>query len=174
MKLFACMVATMVASAGAFAPVTRAPRFMSKLASTPAGGDPLAGKVGFVFYPGMLEPTVPGVKITRARDGTNGVAYFDFDMPSFFDPAYGEPPQEAITAMRMIDEEGEISSTDVSARFMNGKPVGIDTQYVMKSAEEFERFIRFMDRFAAAAELGFTEAGQPPPAGGGKAKSQAV
>ena len=25
-------------------------------------------------------------------------------------------------------------------RFMNGKPVGIDTQYVMKSAEEFERY----------------------------------
>ena len=57
---------------------------------------------------------------------------------------------------------------------MNGKPVGIDTQYIMKSAEEFDRFIRFMDRFAAAAELGFTEAGQAPASGGGAAKSQAV
>ena len=134
-----------------------------------------------MFYPDKIEPVVPSVKITRARDGTNGVAYFEFDMPSFFDPAYGEPPQEAITAMRMIDQEGTIQSVDVAARcvcvsrshhpdpqtvtrdsnesdelllhssvlrrFSNGRPVGIDTKYVMVTEEEFDRFIRFMDRY---------------------------
>ena len=67
------------------------------------------------------------LKLTRARDGTSGVAYFDFDRPSMFDPKENqdETMQEAITAMRMVDAEGEISSTDVAARFVNGQPSGL-------------------------------------------------
>ena len=88
--------------------------------------------VGIQFYPGRNEPVVPDVKLTRARDGSSGVAYFKFDLPSFFDPSYGEPPQEAITAMRMVDKEGEISTAQVSANFVNGNPVAIDATYIMQ------------------------------------------
>ena len=118
-------------------------------------------------------------QLTRARDGTNGVAYFTFDRPSMFDPkeTVEETIQEAITAMRLVDEEGEIKSMDVSASFVNGQPVSLQVTHVMPTAEAWDRFIRFMDRYAAASELGF-DGGAPPTqqksSDPNKPKSQAV
>jgi hypothetical protein len=36
-----------------------------------------------------------------------------------------ETRQDAITAMRMVDGEGEITTSDVSASFVNGQPVSL-------------------------------------------------
>lgn len=103
------------------------------------------------------------IQLTRARDGTNGIAYFNFDRPSMFDPkeTVEETIQDAITSMRLVDEEGEIRSTDVSASFVNGQPVSLQVTHVMPTAESWERFIRFMDRYAAASELGFDGGATP-------------
>lgn len=60
--------------------------------------------------------------------------------------------------MFLADEEGEISTTDVNARFANGKPQSIEATYVMKSPAEWDRFMRFMDRYAEANGLGFNSA----------------
>lgn len=46
----------------------------------------------------------------------------------------------------MIDDEGTLSTTDVKARFVNGKPTAIEARYAMRSQFEWDRFIRFMDR----------------------------
>lgn len=46
----------------------------------------------------------------------------------------------------MIDDEGTLSTTDVKARFVNGKPTAIEARYNMRSQFEWDRFIRFMDR----------------------------
>jgi photosystem II protein len=51
----------------------------------------------------------------------------------------------------MIDDEGTLSTTDVKARFVNGKPTAIEARYNMRSQFEWDRFIRFMDRWGAAA-----------------------
>ena len=59
----------------------------------------------------------------------------------------------------MIDEEGEISTTDVNARFTNGKPQSIESTYVMKSPDEWDRFMRFMERYGEENGLGFTKSG---------------
>lgn len=48
----------------------------------------------------------------------------------------------------MIDDEGTLSTTDVKARFVNGKPTAIEARYAMRSQFEWDRFIRFMDRWA--------------------------
>lgn len=48
----------------------------------------------------------------------------------------------------MIDDEGTLSTTDVKARFVNGKPQAIEARYNMRSQFEWDRFIRFMDRWA--------------------------
>jgi photosystem II reaction center protein Psb28 len=48
----------------------------------------------------------------------------------------------------MIDDEGTLSTTDVKARFVNGKPTAIEARYSMRSQFEWDRFIRFMDRWA--------------------------
>ena len=63
-----------------------------------------------------------------------------------FDPKENqdETMQEAITAMRMVDAEGEISSTDVAARFVNGQPSGLTVTYIMQSSDEWDRFMRFV------------------------------
>lgn len=63
-----------------------------------------------------------------------------------------------VTGMFLSDEEGEISTTDVNARFANGKPQSIEATYVMKSPAEWDRFMRFMDRYAEANGLGFNSA----------------
>ncbi len=106
------------------------------------------------------------VQLTRSRDGTNGIAYFNFENPSMFDAkgTMQETIQDAITSMRMVDDEGEISTTDVSAKFVNGLPVSLSVTHTMQSAAAWERFMRFMDRYAEVNELGF--------AGGGSGKSK--
>ena len=68
------------------------------------------------------------------------------------------PTRRAITAMTMEDEEGEISTANVSARFVEGKPVGLLVRHEMKSPGEWDRFMRFMERYAEANGLGFAKA----------------
>ena len=55
------------------------------------------------------------------------VASFNFQQPTVFeaDNALGE-----ITGLFMIDEEGEMATVDVNAKFVNGKPDAIECKYV--------------------------------------------
>ena len=109
------------------------------------------------FVKGLEEKCVPDVKLTRARDGSSGTAKFMFDNPNCFDASTAE--QGEVTGMFMIDDEGEISTTDVNARFTNGKPQSIESTYIMKSPAEWDRFMRFMERYGEANGLGFTKSG---------------
>ena len=62
-----------------------------------------------------------------------------------------------ITGMYLIDQEGELSTVDVNAKFLNGKPQGIEATYVMKTTAEWNRFMRFMERYAEDNGLGFSK-----------------
>jgi len=46
----------------------------------------------------------------------------------------------------------------VNARFVNGKPEIIESIYIMKTPEEWDRFMRFMERYSASNGLVFTKA----------------
>ena len=46
--------------------------------------------------------------------------------------------------MFLTDDEGEISTVDVNAKFVNGKPQAVEATVVMKSTAEWNRFMRFM------------------------------
>ncbi|CAH9075447.1 unnamed protein product [Cuscuta epithymum] len=109
-------------------------------------------KPSIQFIQGTDEQTVPDVKLTKSKDGTNGVATFRFDQPSVFDSSkeVGD-----ITGFYMIDEEGVLRSVDVNARFVNGKPAGIEAKYIMRNPREWDRFMRFMERYANANGLSF-------------------
>lgn len=107
------------------------------------------------FVRGLEEKVVPNVKLTRARDGSSGIAKFNFNSPNCFDA--NTASQGEVTGMFMIDEEGEISTTDVNARFTNGKPQSIESTYVMTSPDQWDRFMRFMERYGEANGLGFTK-----------------
>lgn len=110
------------------------------------------------FVRGVKEPCVPEVKLSRARTGSNGAALFIFDNPSIFQ-ASGQLGD--VTGLFMEDEEGVLSTTDVKAKFVNGKPQIIEAKYQMRSQFEWERFLRFMDRYAAENGLGFEKGAQP-------------
>lgn len=111
------------------------------------------------FYPGVWESNVPDVKLTRSRDGSTGTATFFFDAPSFFNIEKEEDiPKDAITGMTMIDEEGEISTIKINAKFINGQPSSIEAKLEMFSPADWDRFLRFMTRYAEANGLNFNKA----------------
>ena len=95
------------------------------------------------FVRGTNEIVIPEVRITRSKDGTNGRAYFYFE-----DAQVLVDTNLEIAGMFMVDEEGEIVSREVNAKFVNGQPKAIEATYTMRSTQEFERFERFMNRYA--------------------------
>ncbi|MEH2280831.1 MAG: photosystem II reaction center protein Psb28 [Nostoc sp.] len=95
------------------------------------------------FSRGLDEEVTPEVRLTRSRTGDSGTATFIFTNPKILDQA----STEDVTGMYLIDEEGEIITREVKGKFVNGKPEALEALYVMKSAEEWERFMRFMKRY---------------------------
>lgn len=105
------------------------------------------------FSRGIDEDVVPDVRLTRSRSGNNSTATFFFERPKALD----KDNLNEITGMYLVDEEGEITCRDVKAKFVNGEPVGIEALHIMKSAAEWDRFMRFMDRYAEAHGLGLNK-----------------
>lgn len=147
---FLALVATLAPLASAFAPTSSS---STRLGLTSLQAE---AEAEIQFVRGLKEKVVPNVKLTRARDGSSGVATFQFISPNVFDASTAEKGE--ITGMFMIDEEGEISTTDVNAKFANGKPQAIESTFVMKSPQEWDRFMRFMERYGEANGLGFSKA----------------
>ncbi|CAL4945629.1 unnamed protein product [Urochloa decumbens] len=114
----------------------------------------MMAKPSIQFIQGTDEQTIPDVRLTKSRDGTNGVAIFSFEQPSVFDSSaeLGD-----ITGFYMIDEEGTLQSVDVSAKFVNGKPARIEAKYVMRTPRDWDRFMRFMERYSQANGLQFVK-----------------
>ena len=105
------------------------------------------------FLKGIDEEVVPDVRLTRSRDGSSGIATFYFQNPKVLSSG----SVDEITGMYMIDEEGEIVTREVKGRFINGKPEALEALYLMKSEEEWNRFMRFMERYAEEHGLGFSK-----------------
>lgn len=55
----------------------------------------------------------------------------------------------------MVDDEGVLKTVDVSAKFVNGSLEAIEARYFMKTLGEWDRFMRFMERYASENGLGF-------------------
>ncbi len=105
------------------------------------------------FSRGLNEEVVPDVRVTRGRSGESGTATFIFENPKILD----QGSTEDITGMYLIDEEGEIITREVKAKFVNGKPEGLEAVYIMKSPEEWDRFMRFMQRYGDENGLGLSK-----------------
>jgi photosystem II 13kDa protein len=103
-----------------------------------------------------IDEEASDVKMTRAKDGSNGTATFIFKEPK----CTNEENQALtdITGMFMIDDEGELVTRNVNAKFINGKPAGIEAIYIINSPQEWERFLRFMNRYAEANGMDFNKA----------------
>ena len=105
--------------------------------------DSLDAAAEIQFVKGLEEKVVPDIKLTRATDGSSGIATFNFNNPNVFDASTAS--QGDVTGMFLVDEEGEMSTTDVNAAFVNGKPQSIESVLVMKSPAEWDRFMRFSE-----------------------------
>lgn len=105
------------------------------------------------FSRGINEEVVPDVRLTRAKDGSKSTARFYFENPKALDSS----STEEITGMYMIDEEGEIVTREVKAKFVNGQPTALEAIVLLNSPGEWERFMRFMERYAEENDLGFTK-----------------
>jgi photosystem II 13kDa protein len=106
------------------------------------------------FSVGITEPVVPDVKLTRSKSGEQSTASFYFDHPAIL----GQDVNEEVTGMYMLDEEGEIITREVKAKFVNGKPAALEVMYIMNSNAEWDRFLRFMERYSADNGLGLKKA----------------
>jgi photosystem II 13kDa protein len=106
------------------------------------------------FSVGITEPVVPDVKLTRSKSGEQSTASFYFEKPAIL----GNDVNEEVTGMYMLDEEGEITTREVKAKFVNGKPEALEVLYIMNSTAEWDRFMRFMERYSAANGLGLKKA----------------
>ena len=104
------------------------------------------------FLRGIDEPVVPEIRLTRSRDGRTGQAFFVFEKPE----ALIKETMTDITGMILVDEEGELVTREVNARFVNGNPSALEATYIWKTEVDFERFMRFAQRYAKSHGMGYT------------------
>ena len=105
------------------------------------------------FFRGIDEPVVPDIRLTRSRDGRTGQATFVFEKPQALAPeTLGD-----IGGMWMVDEEGEMVTREVNGKFVNGIPSALEATYTWKTEQDFERFMRFAQRYAEANGLGYSQ-----------------
>nr|ASQ40317.1 photosystem II protein W [Cyanoptyche gloeocystis] len=108
------------------------------------------------FIKGIDEEIVPNVRLTHSRDGNYSTATFYFDKPSVFQVL--NTSNSEITGMFLIDEEGELMTRDVNATFINGKPQALEALFTITNSTTWDRFIRFIERYAQKNNLSFTKA----------------
>ena len=108
------------------------------------------------FIKGINEKVLPKIRLTRSRDGSTGTATFRFNNPNILDKNIAKEGE--ITGMYLVDEEGILKTREVNARFINGKPEAIESIYIMKNPEAWDRFMRFMERYGKKNGLVFTKA----------------
>ena len=104
------------------------------------------------FARGVTEETIPDVKVTRSKTGNSGTATFYFEDPNIL----SKESSDEITGMYLVDDEGEIFSREVKGKFINGEARAIEAVLIMKSEDEFDRFVRFMNKYAEEHGLGKT------------------
>ena len=105
------------------------------------------------FSRGVNEEAIPDVRLTRAKDGSSGTATFYFDNPN----AFNEESSDDITGMYLQDEEGEIVTREVKGKFVNGVAKGIEAILLLNTQLEWDRFMRFMERYAEEHGLEFSK-----------------
>ena len=113
-------------------------------------------KAKIQFVKGFNEKVSPKVRLTRSLDNTTGTATFKFKDPSILDK-YAVKEGE-VTGMYLIDEEGVLETRNVTVMHLKGKPRGIRAIYIMKNSEDWNRFMRFMERYGKSHGLAFTKA----------------
>lgn len=116
------------------------------------------------FFEGISED-LSGVSLRRDRGSGHRIVLLVFNQLNAIE-RFNSYTKRFAKAIRLTDDEGTILMEPSSVQFIFGGPEGDDLQRVeckieLDRDEHWERFQRFMDRYAAANGM---EYGESPPA----------
>ena len=100
--------------------------------------------VAIQFIRGRDETNYPEIRLFRNIDGKKGVAIYKFIKPLTI--TYEN--FKSIQKMYMIDEEGELSTRKIDLSISENYINEVRSAYNWTSEKEFERFMRFAQRYA--------------------------
>ena len=96
------------------------------------------------FVKGKNEKAIPEIRLFRNPDGKKGQAIYKFQKPT----TITLENLNSIQKMTLIDEEGEISTRKIDLSISDDKTIEVKSTYNWHSEKEFERFMRFAERYA--------------------------
>ena len=109
--------------------------------------------VAIQFFNGVNEKVIPQIRLTKSKDGHAGQAFFRFDNPE----ALSSDNFKDIQGMYLLDEEGLITTREINIAVSkkNGKYTAIEAVYCWRSERDFNRFMRFANRYAKQNGLAY-------------------
>ena len=111
--------------------------------------------VAIQFFNGIDEKIVPEIRITKSKNGSAGQAFFRFDSPE----ALLSDNFKDIQGMSLIDEEGQIITREINIAVSrkNGKYIAVEAVYSWRTERDFNRFMRFANRYAKKFGLAYEQ-----------------
>tara|TARA_B100000965_G_scaffold333365_1_gene298222 strand:- start:737 stop:1090 length:354 start_codon:yes stop_codon:yes gene_type:complete len=105
------------------------------------------------FFNGIDEKVIPQIRLTKRKGGHEGQAFFRFDSPE----ALSSDNFKEIQGMSLIDEEGKIiiREINIAVSRTNGKYTAIEAIYCWRTESDFNRFMRFANRYAKKYGLAY-------------------
>ena len=100
--------------------------------------------VSIQFVKGKDEEDLPEIRLFRNHDGKKGQAIYKFKNPK----TITLENFNSIQKMYLIDEEGELSTRKIDLSISDKKIMEVKSTYNWYSEKEFERFMRFAERYA--------------------------
>ena len=101
--------------------------------------------VAIQFLKGKDEKDHPQIHLYRNPDGKKGQAIYKFNNPT----SITAEDFNSIHRMYLNDEEGELSTRKIDLSISDDKTtMEVKSTYNWSSKEEFERFMRFAERYA--------------------------
>ena len=109
--------------------------------------------VAIQFFNGVDEKVIPQIRLTKSKYGYAGQAFFRFDNPE----ALLSDNFKDIQGMYLLDEEGLITTREINIAVSkkNGKYTAIEAVYCWRSERDFNRFMRFANRYAKQNGLAY-------------------
>ena len=102
------------------------------------------GVVSIQFVKGKNEKELPEIRLFRNHDGKKGQAIYKFNNPK----TITLDNFNLIQKMYLIDEEGELSTRKIDLSISDETIMEVKSTYNWNSEKEFERFMRFAERYA--------------------------
>ena len=100
--------------------------------------------VAIQFIKGKNEIDLPEIRLFRNIDGKRGQAIYQFYNPT----TITLENSKSIQKMYLIDEEGILSTRKINLSILNNNIREVKSIYNWNSQDEFERFMRFAQRYS--------------------------